>query len=118
VTRAIASACLLVGLLSAAGGCAHSAGPRRDPPGDGVAEDLRAAEQSQLRDEALLGQSVATGQPPDCARARLLRDNICALAERICTLTGRSADARAPARCQAARARCQLARARVAGPCG
>jgi hypothetical protein len=110
VTRALA----LLALLSAAAGCA-AAPPV--PGADPATRELRAAEQRLLQDEAALARAAAQDRPPDCAHARLLRDNICALAERICALAPRSTDPQAGARCQDARARCQRARARVAGRC-
>jgi hypothetical protein len=117
------SLALLLG-LALLGGCAQ-ARPAGDgpgalgrPPGDQRSAALAASEAELRRQEHELGGAMAGAQGVDCARAFLLRDNICALAARICKLAGSDpTDASAPVRCEDARGRCQSARTRVAGPC-
>jgi hypothetical protein len=103
--------------LALLAGCAHR-------PDQGFGDDRAvtptptATEADLQRLERELGGLMAAPEAVDCARAFLLRDNICGLADRICKLVeGRSPDAPAPARCEDARARCRSARVRVAGPC-
>ena len=89
-------------------GCATA--PRTAPAADAVT----SLEQELARQETNLGADAR----PDCPRARSLRDNICALAEKICGLVAK--DASIPdgsRRCQTARARCEAARTRVTGAC-
>jgi hypothetical protein len=106
---------LLLG-LALFGGCASARPPGGG--GDDRAAALVASEAELRRQERELGAALVGSQGVDCARAFLLRDNICGLAARICKLAGSDpTDASAPARCEDVRARCQAARARVAGPC-
>jgi hypothetical protein len=100
--RAIALVLLLLA------GCATA--PRTAPDADAVT----TLEQEQARQETRL----AADARPDCPRARSLRDNICALAEKICVLVARDPTIPdGPRRCQTARARCEAARTRVRGAC-
>jgi hypothetical protein len=103
----------------AAAGCAASPRERPLPPEEmspaEAARAMTAAEEELARQLGALGADV---RPLDCARAAVLRDNVCSLAERICALAPRvPADARGPQRCADARGRCQAARQRVDAAC-
>jgi hypothetical protein len=106
---------LLLGSCAAAPPEPMSASP--GPP-DERQREMAATEAELRRHEAELGGLMAQTTPVDCGRARLLRDNICALANRICALAGRTpADASGTARCSDALSRCQAARVKIAPVC-
>jgi hypothetical protein len=91
------------------------------PPGTPVPSEssVSAAEQQLAHAEVALAAVTAEAAPPDCARARLLRDNVCALSAKICDLVSREpAIADGSRRCQNGRTRCQAARTRVSARCG
>ncbi len=102
-------------LVTVVAGCASQSLPV--PTSEGAAA-VSEAEQQVARDETELNLQTAGARPPDCTRARVLRDNICALARRICLLVERDAAIPdGPVRCQKARARCQKARDRITASC-
>jgi hypothetical protein len=95
----------IVALLGTA--CASGQRPAAGPD---PADQLAASERALARE---LAAAEAEAHPVDCGHAGLLRDNICALAERICSLSPAT-----DRRCREARASCQSARTRVAAACG
>jgi hypothetical protein len=115
---ATAAACLLMAACAAAPG-REGAGARR--PSAASADDLRHiddAEQAMRTGAAELEAHRADSDQPSCARACLLQQNICGLAERICAIAAPyPADDPVAARCVDARARCGRARQAVASRC-
>jgi cytochrome c556 len=94
--------------------CAQAGPPMKAEP----QQELEAARQQLLRDEQELMGTRAESRPVDCARARQLADNLCAVAERICALVARlPADPAHAGDCADARGRCKAARDRVQGRC-
>ena len=116
---AAAAACLLMAACAAAP-VREGGGPPR-PPSAASADDLRHiddAAQAMRAGEAELEAHRAEADQPSCARACLLQQNICGLAERICAIAASYPPGDpVAARCVDARARCGRARQAVASRC-
>jgi len=87
-------------------------------PTDEERAAARAQEQRADELERALSAASIGEQPPDCARACELVDQICDLSRRICLISDRHRDdADLAGRCAAAEQRCRRSRDRIPPSC-
>ena len=107
-------AAAVLGVLLMFGGCAHK---KADPPWDQAAA-VTATEFQMAQQQAALTAPQVAGGKLDCAGARALRDNVCALGRRVCLLVdGDRAIPDGDLRCTKAHLQCEKASTHVSGTC-